>query len=269
MNFCFQIHNYVDSRNFMRIVIFLFTIYVTAREIYQFILAPMRYLRSLENYLDCTLIMFLVLISFDVHLGGWQPTIAAAAILLISIEIFLLVGSLPFWSYSTYYIILKTVAWSFLKSLSLYSIVLLALSFSMYALQQEPSDISSTNKPESNVSRNCNDNDIGLEDTDGDRINILLMIKDTMDMLNGKIDEKSQHFKSDDFRYYFCHIISILVTMVVGNLFRGLAVTETQAIKSETELTKLIRRTQVLMRYKKVFNRRYKIISMLVFNCLM
>lgn len=225
--------------------------YVTAREIYQFALGPLRYVRSLENYWDCTLIAFLILILFDIHLGSWRPTIAATTILLISVEIFLLVGSLPFWSYSTYYIMLKSVTWSFLKSLSLYSIVLLALAFSMFALQQEPS--TSENAP----LNHCNDKNAAANKNVGGKIDVLFLIKDTLDMLNGKINEKSHNFRTDDFRYYFCHIISILVTMVVGNLFRGLAVSDTQAIRSETELTKLIRRAQVLMRYKRVFNRRY------------
>lgn len=241
-------------RVLLRIVISLFTIYVTVREIYQFILAPMRYLRSIESYLDCALIVFLMLISIDVRLGSWHPTIAALTILLISVEMFLLVGSLPFWSYSTYYIILKTVTWSFLKSLSLYAIVLLALSFSMYALQQGPSG---RVKQGVEFDVNCNDN----ARTGADKRNLLLLIKDTMDMLNGKISDESYNFKADDSRYYFCHIISILVTLVVGNLFRGLATSETQAIQSESELTKLIRRTQVLMRYKRVFSRRFVYLS--------
>lgn len=219
-------------------------------------LAPRPYLRSLENYLDCTLIVFLILISFDIRMDSWRPTIAAATILLISIEIFLLVGSLPFWSYSTYYIILKTATWSFLKSLSLYSIVLLALSFSMFALQQQPTNVKATTKEgiDLTVSNSCNNNDIGSE---SNKLNLLLLIMDTMDMLNGKINEKGRSFNADDPRYYFCHIILILVTMIVGNLFRGLAVSDTQAIQSESQLAKLIRRTQVLMRYKKLFNRRY------------
>lgn len=225
---------------------FIFTIYVTAREIYQFLLAPLCYLRAVENYLDCVLIAFLLIISFNVRLGSWRPTIAATTILLISVEIFLLVGSLPFWSYSTYYIMLKAVTWSFLKSLSLYAIVLLAVSFSMFALQQEPAA-----SQELRVSNNCSNSE------DGNKFDLLLLIKDTLDMLNGKITEKTRNFKTDDSRYYFCHIVSTLVTFVVANLFRGLAVSETQAIRSETELTKLIRRTQVLMRYKKIFNRRY------------
>lgn len=219
-------------------------------------LAPRPYLRSLENYLDCTLIVFLILISFDVRLDSWRPTIAAATILLISIEIFLLVGSLPFWSYSTYYIILKTATWSFLKSLSLYSIVLLALSFSMFALQQHPSNVKAMTKEEIDMTVSNSCNNIG---SDSNKLNLLLLIMDTMDMLNGKINEKGRSFNADDPRYYFCHIILILVTMIVGNLFRGLAVSDTQAIQSESQLAKLIRRTQVLMRYKKLFNRRYLI----------
>lgn len=251
-----QVHH-ENVQNLMRIGIFVLTIYITARELYQFSLSPLRYLKSLENYLDCALIVFLTLILFDIYLGSWRPTVAATSILLISVEVFLLAGSLPFWSYSTYYIMLKTVTWSFLKSLSLYAIVLLTLSFTMFALQQAPPV---NQQIVLSTSERCNDkNVLSSNGSDGNRknLNLLSLIKGTLDMLNGQIDEKSQNFKTDDSRYYFCHILLLLVTMVVSNLFRGLAVSDTQAIKSESELTKAIRRAQVLMRYKRVFSRRY------------
>ncbi|XP_031639764.1 transient receptor potential cation channel protein painless-like, partial [Contarinia nasturtii] len=123
-----------ELKHLMRSVTIVLTVYITLREISQFIFAPRSYLKGLENYLECTLIVLVVLILFDLCVEEWRRTVAASSILLIAIEIFLLAGSLPFWSFSTHYVMLKTVTCSFLKGLSLYAIMLVAFSLSFFTL---------------------------------------------------------------------------------------------------------------------------------------
>lgn len=237
-------HNASTTKEVMRVIIFLLTIYIGAREMYQFTFAPMSYLKSLENYLECTLVVLVMLILFDVCSDSWRRIFAATSILLIAIEIFLLAGSLPFWSFCTHYVMLKTVTWSFLKSLSLYAIILLAFSLSFFTLLHEPFEENSTEKS----------GDIESEDDgDGDFnkfTNPWLSLMKTLVMSTGEFDVASINFKTNSFSYFVFIIFLFLVSIVLLNLLNGLAVSDTQVIKSEAELTNFIRRAQVLARYE-------------------
>lgn len=130
--------NSQELKHLLRAVTLVLTVYIAARELSQFLFSPRIYLTSLENYLECILIAMVVLILFDMCSDGWRRTVAASTILLIAFEIFLLAGSLPFWSFSTHYVMLKTVTWSFLRSLSLYAIVFFAFALSFFTLLREP-----------------------------------------------------------------------------------------------------------------------------------
>lgn len=213
---------------------FLLTIYIAVREMSQFVFSPRTYLTSLENYLECTLIVLVMLILFDVCSESWRRIFAASTILLIAIEIFLLAGSLPFWSFSCHYVMLKTVTWSFLKSLSLYAIILIAFSLSFFVLLHEVNGDNQGNEDESDFNKFSN---VGLS------------IMKTLVMSTGEFDVASINFKLNTFSYAVFIIYLFIVSIVLLNLLNGLAVSDTQAIKSEAELTNFIRRSQVLARY--------------------
>lgn len=225
----------------MQCAIFLLTIYIAAREMSQFVFSPRIYLKSLENYLECTLVVLVILILFDVCVESWRRIFAASTILLIAIEIFLLAGSLPFWSFSCHYVMLKTVTWSFLKSLSLYAIILIAFSLSFFTLlHEEPT------KTDSNTGNQQDDDEDGEFNKFG---NIGLAIMKTVVMSTGEFDVASINFKLNEFSYFVFIVYLFIVSIVLLNLLNGLAVSDTQAIKSEAELTNFIRRSQVLYRY--------------------
>lgn len=215
----------------------------------QFLFNPRMYVTSIENYLECTLIVLVMLILFKVCSESWHRIFAASTILLIAIEIFLLAGSLPFWSFSCHYVMLKTVTLSFLKSLSLYAIILLAFSLSFFTLLHE--------SPESNETTNVLNNDINENkennDEDSDDFNkfnsVGLSIMKTLVMSTGEFDVASINFKLNSFSYIIFITYLFIVSIVLLNLLNGLAVSDTQAIKSEAELTNFIRRSQVLARY--------------------
>lgn len=231
--------------DFMRIIIFLLTVYIAAREMAQFVFSPRVYLKSLENYLECSLVVLVMLILFNVYSDTWRRIFAATTILLIAIEIFLLAGSLPFWSFSCHYVMLKTVTWSFLKSLSLYAIILLAFSLSFFTLLHEPPKESKESKNSEKDQQNNNDDDDEFNKFN----NLGLSIMKTLVMSTGEFDVASINFKLNAFSYLVFIIYLFIVSIVLLNLLNGLAVSDTQAIKSEAELTNFIRRCQVLARY--------------------
>lgn len=132
-------------------LIFLLNVYVVVRELSQFLFSPRAYLTSMDNYIEFSLVVLISLILFDMYSDSWRRTFAASTISLMAVEFFLICGSLPFWSFSLYYMMFKKVASSFLKSLSLYSIMLLAFSLAFFTLLHEPTE---TNKPEPGTERN-------------------------------------------------------------------------------------------------------------------
>ncbi|XP_055307773.1 transient receptor potential cation channel protein painless-like, partial [Sitodiplosis mosellana] len=235
-------YNCHEQNSMMRLFMFVLTFYIAAREVYQFTLSPCIHLKSLDSYLECTLVVLVMLISFDVCPYTWRRTFAAASILLIAIEIFLLAGSLPFWSFYTHYVMLRTVTWSFLKSFSLYAIILLAFSLSFFTLLHEP--LEESTKGETNDDK-----------ADGDFNtfpNIKLSIMKTLVMSTGEFDADSINFNRNNFSYVVFVLFVFTVTIVLFNLLNGLAVSDIQTIKSEAELTNFIRRAQVLARYERV-----------------
>lgn len=223
-------------KHVMRIISFALTLYMIAREISQFRLSPLTYFRSVENYMECAMIVLVIIVLFDLCEEDWRRTIAASAMLLIGIEVFHLAGSLPFWSFSTHYVMLKTVISSFLKSLSLYAILLLAFSLAFFTLLRE--------KP------------IWLRDgfEDGELnkfSNLGLSIIKTLVMSTGEFDAADIHFELNPWSYFIFIAFLFIISTVLLNLLNGLAVNDIQTIKSEAELTNFIHRCQVLARYER------------------
>lgn len=131
----------------LRIITIILTMCVSLRELGQLIFSPKTYFKSVENYLELILIVFVVimLILFNpnptcerVLSNDWGRTIAAISILLIAYEIFHLAGSLPCWSCPVHYVMLKTVTKTFLRSFLLYAIILIAFALAFLVLLYEP-----------------------------------------------------------------------------------------------------------------------------------
>lgn len=110
-------------------------LYVSVRELMQFVISPRAYLKTIENWMEVALIvMTVVVLSSEKYEDSTRRTFAAITILLAVCEFFILTGSLPVLSFSTHLVMLKTVSKSFLKSLMLYSIILIAFALCFYTL---------------------------------------------------------------------------------------------------------------------------------------
>lgn len=157
--------------------------------------------------------IFLILFKFNEHDESFRRTLAAFAILLTIAEFFLLTGSLPILSFSTHLVMLKTVSKSFIKSLLLYSIILLAFSLCFYTLLNEGRK---PGAPEQ-------------EDGDFNKFNHpgLAIIK-TLVMLTGEFEAANINFDSNPASYLIFLMFVFLISSVLFNLLNGLAVSDTQ-----------------------------------------
>lgn len=214
--------------SFLRCATFLLIFYMILRELFQLTLSPCNYAKSWENYLEIVLIICTLAIlttNNDTFTESRRRTVASATILLIAIEIFLLAGSLPFWSFSTHYVMLITVSKSFLKSLLLYAIILLAFALSFFTLLREPMKLGSKM---SNSDTKTSDND---EEDDFNKFgNVGLSIMKTLVMSTGEFDAASINFNLNTWSYVFFVIFLFLISTVLFNLLNGLAVSDTQVI---------------------------------------
>lgn len=218
--FCYEDTTSGLFSNVLRAISFCLLVYIMLREFFQLMLSPFVYIKNWENYLEILLIIstLLILTSNNETLSECRrKTIASATILLIAIEIFILAGSLPFWSFSTHYVMLITVSKSFLKSLCLYAIILLAFSLSFFTLLRQPT-----------TEKKTTDND---EDDFNKFGNIGLSIMKTIVMSTGEFDAASINFDLNTWSYVIFLIFLFLISTVLFNLLNGLAVSDTQVRK--------------------------------------
>lgn len=230
----------IEIKQILRIVTFILTLYIIVREISQFRLSPGMYVRSVENYMECAMIVLVIIVLLDLFFDRVRRTVAATSLLLIGIELFHLAGSLPFFSFSTHYVMLKTVISSFLKSLSLYAILLLSFALAFFTLLRE--------KPIW-VRYNVGSDEVGDEDLNKFS-NLGLSIMKTLVMSTGEFDAADIHFGMNAWSYFVFISFLFVISTVMFNLLNGLAVNDIQTIKSEAELMNFIHRCQVLARYE-------------------
>ncbi|KAL1452437.1 hypothetical protein WDU94_006670 [Cyamophila willieti] len=117
---------------FLRILLFIFLSFFFLRELLQVIVSPIHYFKSLENWLEISLILMTSFILFDVFPFVDRNQISALTILFSWTELVLLIGRYP--ALSTYFEMIKIVSGSFIQLLIWYSIVILAFALSLYAL---------------------------------------------------------------------------------------------------------------------------------------
>uniref|UniRef100_A0A7G3ACI7 Putative conserved plasma membrane protein n=2 Tax=Lutzomyia longipalpis TaxID=7200 RepID=A0A7G3ACI7_LUTLO len=130
---------------------------------------------------------------------------------------------------------LRTVSITFMRSLMLYSILLIAFALCFYTL------LGGTDNPNAQV-----------EDGFNKFIDPGTAIIKTIVMMTGEFEAANIEFKSNTLSYVFFLLFVFFMSVVLFNLLNGLAVSDTQAIKAEAELTGFITRAQVLERYEKL-----------------
>jgi ankyrin repeat protein len=226
-------------------IAFLGAMYLLVREFVQFVIAPVHFLKSFTNYMELLLIVLTGVILCAPRLVSLSPDetrtirhmIGPVTIMLVAYELSILVGSLPFFTISTHFVMLKTVSISFMRGLILYSIMLLGFAFSFYTL------FSST--PEESENK---------DDELNRFIDPARALVKTIVMLTGEFEASSIDFQQNALSYWIFVMFLFFMSIVVLNLLNGLAVSDTQQIKAEAELNNWLERTNLLAGFESILS---------------
>ncbi|CAH1370781.1 unnamed protein product [Tenebrio molitor] len=195
------------------------------RELFQITISPMKYFQNFANYIEILLIIITIMILY-VNSPSIEKQLASVAILLVALELVLMSEQHP--KLSTYAVMLKTVSANFFKLLLWYFLLLIAFALSFYIL---------------------------FHDDSFD--NPLKSIFQTIIMLTGELDADSIKFDTYNIASRLIFLLFVfMITIVLFNLLNGLAVGDTQTIRSDAELVAHTSRVQHM----------YYIESMLVDN---
>ncbi|KAG5672162.1 hypothetical protein PVAND_002315 [Polypedilum vanderplanki] len=225
-----------------------FVFVLLAREILQCLFSPKYYFRSRMNWFEITLIVLSFLVLFGSFEEDFQRILRGITILFAAAEFLFLAGTLPNLSISTHMVILRTVILTFLKSISLYSILLFGFAFCFYTLFGY--DPTSQSKKNSNATEITGDTESKANPS---FLHPGIAIIKTFVMLTGELEFSD--LELHDYSNYIIFVLFVfLITIVLFNLLNALAVSDTQQIKAEGQLVDLIQRISVLNKYEKVIN---------------
>ena len=230
-------------------------IIMMVKEVIQYGLSYKTYFKSPMNWFELALMFLIWVVLIDnqfktahdelVQLLGLQTlrVIRGVTILCCTYEILVLFGDLPSFSVSTHMVILKRVFITFLKSIALYSILLVGFAFCFYTLfghNEEESTKSGTNETK------------GDDDEDFHHFKYpgFAIIK-TIVMFSGELEASSLNLKNNDAFYSIIFLLFVfLITIVLLNLINGLTVADVFQIKAEGHLVDLCQKIHVLNKYE-------------------
>ncbi|VEN50171.1 unnamed protein product [Callosobruchus maculatus] len=197
------------------------------RELFQMAVSPGKYFKSFENYIELVLIFITGAIIFtktpDEHT---RKPLAAISILLAAFELVLMLGQHP--KFSTNVVMLRTVSYNFFKFLVWYSLLIVAFALSFYIIFSKTEVASPPEQEE--------------EDFFTDPGKSLFK---TIVMLTGEFDASNMNFHTFPFTSIVIFSLFIfMIAIILVNLLNGLAVSDTQIIKSNAELVGHIARAQ-------------------------
>jgi len=211
------------------VLILIFLLYFTVRELLQLALSPQVYFTNYENILDFSIIFFSIYILFS---SEWHESFVVITIILSWTELILLTGRLP--KLSRNIEMLKKVSLNYIWFLFSYFFLLIAFAFSFYSL---------LHKNASNSSTKNNDRE--------DQyffMNPIMSVMKTFVMMMGEFQAESIQSEMASSPTCFClfALFVFIITMVLLNLLTGLAVSDTEAIKSDAEQLSVVSRIRLI-----------------------
>ncbi|XP_017077608.1 transient receptor potential cation channel protein painless-like isoform X2 [Drosophila eugracilis] len=182
-----------------------------------------RYFCSAVSIMECAVMVlsFTICISFEDK--QTERVLASLSILAVSANFCIMIGFVPALGISTYMLMLREVSFSFLKSISAYSIFLLAFSGCFYILFNEPlkkPDVGGTTEQKNQTF---------------DFTNFYIAFIKTTVMMTGEFNAGELEF-TGIFTYLFFLLFIMSMNIMLLNLLNGLAVSDTQEIKNRAEL---------------------------------
>lgn len=226
------------------------------KEVLQCYLSYNTYFKSRMNLFELTLIVLIWIVLLDNHFKSVHDevtnivglktirVIRGVTILCASYECLILFGDLPNFSVSTHMVILKRVFITFLKSIALYSILLIGFAFCFYTLFGDNGDGS--------LSTNGTKEEEDDEDFHHFKYPGFAIIK-TIVMFSGELEASSLNLKNNDAFYSLIFLLFVfLITIVLLNLINGLSVSDVFQIKAEGHLVNLCQKIHVLNKYERI-----------------
>lgn len=189
-----------------------------ARELFQFTLSPLKYLSSIENWIEISIIIITFsllcedLCEKEKLPKGLKEQCSAIAIVVSWGEFILILGKHP--KFAVPLAMFKLVSKTFLTFLLWYSILIFAFVLSFYVLFTNSSD----------------KNDNMFE-------NVFLSLFKTIVMLTGEFDLSSLPFATYNIASRLIFVLFVfLIPIVLVNLLNGLAVNDTWRIQKDAEI---------------------------------
>ena len=211
------------------VLILIFLVYFTVREFLQFALSRKVYFTNYENILDFSIIFFSGYIIFS---SDWQETFVVITIILSWTELIMLTGRFP--NLSRNIEMLKAVSLNYFWFLLSYFFLLIAFAFSFYSLLHK-------NATNSSTKYNATEDQYFF-------VNPYMSVMKTFVMMMGEFQADSlapEMANSLTFFFLFALFVFI-IAMVLLNLLTGLAVSDTQAIKSDAEELSVVSRIRLI-----------------------
>ncbi|KAF7990960.1 hypothetical protein HCN44_000765 [Aphidius gifuensis] len=204
----------------LRILTLLLIIILILREIFQFFLSPINYLKSFDNLLE-----FLLIITSIIAIFGGGIEVNIIAVLISSWNLTLLIGQSP--KMSAGFEIFKTVANTFIKFSILFVPLFIGFGISFFIL---------------------------FGNIDKKNINLFDFIFKTFIMFTGEYNSNDLPFDLHPkaSRIVFS-IFVFLMAIILFNLLNGLAVSDTNSILGKAKLVNLTSRTKRLLCVDEIF----------------
>lgn len=288
-NLCYVLALYGNAPNGITTVFFLLTgnmtFYVGIRRIVCLLFCSKEYARRLINYFHCyQTFQVIVSVSLVHYLEDINPVIPAMCVLLITCELFVLAGSI-FWTFSLYYCMFLSIAWSSLKSLMVYIVLLPSFIISYWLMiTNKTVEKEDTYKQQffeymqkalmvPNSGENIDDGQLANfkknffvlirkyvsdDDNEGsEHTEVSSMVVSLMEAIIGWHRDVDAKIASVEWTFLGLLIVMIsLVSIINMNLVNSLAVTGTQAIQSKSDLTCLTQRVNLLVQYEEALTNR-------------
>ncbi|XP_060530429.1 transient receptor potential cation channel protein painless [Cylas formicarius] len=203
------------------------------REVFQICVAPKKYFKNFENYIEIILIVLTGMIIFvKSPSDDLRKQLSSLSILLAAFELVLMLGQHPY--FSTNVVMFRTVSFNFFRFLIWYSLLIIAFALSFYILfttdnNGEPTTrVNQTDQGEDNLFNNPGKS-----------------VFKTVIMLTGEFDAGSINFETFPVTSKIIFALFIfMIAIILLNLLNGLAVSDTQMIKNDAELVGHIARAQ-------------------------
>ena len=228
----------------VRTVLYILTVVLVFRELMQICLLPKSYFCKLDNILEVCIIVTTILI-----LAGFCSKILAAVTLLLAwMEVILQLSCI--YTLAVYNEMMKRVTLNYTKFLLWYFPLIFAFSFSFYRLYRKDtqSEVWNGTFSVNNTTGNFN----AQNDNEHFYRDFWMSLLKTVVMMIGELEASNLSFDGGSYEYFLFLFFIFMMTVVLMNLLNGLAVSDTQAIKNDSELVAYRSKVKLVHQFESV-----------------